>query len=95
MDKANSDFLSGLFLGTLVSITIFVVINIIGWVNDNTGFENKLVVKYQNPNKEYDREMVLNMVNNSQVWTNFVVKEINMNKYWIEYKMYNPSGISK
>ena len=90
MDKANSDFLSGLLVGIVISAAIAAGIGIMCWVNDNKGFENKLVVKYQNPNKEYDREMVLNMINDSQVWTNFVVKEIKMDKHGIEYHMTNP-----
>ena len=95
MDKANSDFLGGLLTGVIISAAVAVFIGIMCWINDNVGFENKLVIKYYNPTKEYDREMVQNMVNDSQVYTNFAIKEMKMDKYWIEYKMYNPSGIVK
>ena len=91
MNKENSDFCWGVFTGVIISTIVGVFIAIMCWVNANKGFENKLVIQYYNPNKEYDREMVRNMVNASGIQTNFTNKTFSMDKYWIEYRMTNPT----
>ena len=91
MNKENLDFLMGILIGVLISCTIFTLVGVIKSSAENSGYENKLVIKYHNPNKAYDREMVQKMVNDSQVGTNFVCMEMKMNKHWIEYHMTNHS----
>lgn len=91
MNKENQDFFLGILVGILISCTILTLVGVIKRSEENSGYENKLVIKYHNPNKAYDREMVQNMVNDSQVGTNFVCTKMEMNKHWIEYRMTNPS----
>ena len=91
MNKENQDFCAGVLVGILISCVIIASVGIIKYNVENSGYENKLVIKYYNPNKEYDREMVRNMVNDSQMWTNFVERSIKMDKHGIEYRMTNPS----
>ena len=90
MDKENSDFCWGAFTGALISIIAGLSIALICWVNSNRGFENKLVIQYHNPNKEYDRQMVMEMVNNSGIATNFINKEVSMSPWRIEWELTNP-----
>ena len=90
MDKENQSFFAGIFIGLLIACAIVLCAGVFKWKSENEGYENKLVIKYHNPNKEYDREMVLKMVNDTQVWTNFVIKEMKMNKHRVEYRMTNP-----
>lgn len=92
MNKENTDFFAGLTLGIVASIIVSVAVWSVYYKSTTYGYENKLVIKYHSPGKEYDRQMVLDMVNSSQVWTNFVVKEIKMDRHWIEYHMMNPEN---
>ena len=91
MNKENTDFFAGVLVGITIACAILAFVGIVKWKIETTGYENKLVIKYHNPNKEYDRQMVMDMVNDSQVWTNFVVKKMKMDKHEIEYIMTNPS----
>lgn len=95
MNKENQDFCAGILVGILIACSIVTLVGVFKWLSENTGYENKLVIKYHNPTKKYDREMVRNMVNDSQVWTNFVVKEIKMGKHEIEYRMSNPKDSNR
>ena len=90
MDKANSDFLSGLLVGIVISAAIAASIGIMCWVNDNKGFENKLVIQYHNPHKEYDRSLVLDMIDNSGIQTNFINKETSMTPWMMKWELSNP-----
>ena len=91
MNKENQDFCAGVLVGILVSCVIMASVGIIKYNVENSGYENKLVIKYHNPTQEYDREMVRNMVNASGIQTNFTVKEMKMGKHEIEYRLTNPS----
>ena len=91
MNKENQDFCAGVLVGILVSCVIIASVGIIKYNVENSGYENKLVIKYHNPTQEYDREMVRNMVNASGIQTNFTNKTFSMDKHWIEYRMTNPS----
>ena len=95
MNKENQDFCAGILIGILISCTIVTIVGIVQHACETTGYENKLVIKYHNPTQEYDREMVRNMVNDSQVWTNFVVREMKMGKHEIEYRMSNPKDSNR
>ena len=91
MNKENQDFCAGVLVGIIISCVIIASVGIIKYNVENSGYENKLVIKYHNPTQEYDREMVRNMVNASGIQTNFTNKTFSMDKHWIEYRMTNPS----
>lgn len=91
MNKENQDFCAGVLVGILISCVIIASVGIIKYNVENSGYENKLVIKYHNPTQEYDSEMVRDMVNGSGIQTNFAVKEMKMGKHEIEYRLTNPS----
>lgn len=91
MNQENQDFRAGVIVGIIISCAILALVGVIKWHVENSGYENKLVIKYHSPNKEYDREMVRNMVNASGIQTNFTNKTFSMDKHGIEYRMTNPS----
>ena len=91
MNKENQDFCAGVLVGVIISCVIIASVGIIKYNVENSGYENKLVIKYHNPYTKYDREMVRNMVNGSGIQTNFTNKIFSMDKHWIEYRMTNPS----
>lgn len=91
MNQENQDFCAGILVGIIISCAILAIFGVIRWSAENSGYENKLIIKYHNPTKEYDREMVRNMVNGSGIQTNFTNKIFSMDKYCIEYRMTNPS----
>lgn len=91
MNNENQNFCVGILFGLLFASVIVLCAGVINWKLENTGYENKLIIKYHNPTQECDREMVRNMVNESGIQTNFVEKSIKMGKHWIEYHMTNPS----
>ena len=91
MNQENQDFCAGVLVGIIISCVIIAIAGVIKWNVENNGYENKLVIKYHNPTKKYDREMVRNMVNASGIQTNFTNKIFSMDKHWIEYRMTNPS----
>ena len=91
MNKENQDFCAGMLVGLLFACVIVLCAGVIKYNMENSGYENKLIIKYHSPHKEYDREMVRNMVNASGIQTNFTNKIFSMDKHWIEYRMTNPS----
>ena len=90
MNTENQSFRAGVLVEIIISCVIMAIVGIIKCNEETTGYENKLVIKYHSPTQEYDREMVRNMINDSQVWTNFVCREMKMDKHGIEYRMTNP-----
>ena len=95
MNKENQDFCAGILIGILISCTIVTIVGVVQHACETTGYENKLIIKYHNPNQEYDREMVRKMVNDSQVWTNFACREMKMDKWRIEWRMSNPQNYQR
>ena len=91
MNKENQDFCAGVLVGIIISCVAILTVGVIKWSAENSGYENKLIIKYHSPSKEYDREMVRNMVNGSGIQTNFTNKIFSMDKHWIEYRMTNPT----
>ena len=95
MNRENEDFFAGILVGILISCVMLLLAGIVKHACETTGYENKLVIRYHNPNREYDREMVRNMVNGSGIQTNFSNKTFSMDKYWIEYRMTNPKDSNR
>lgn len=93
MNKANSDFLGGLFTGLIITAVVATIIGRLCWINDNEGFENKLVIQYHNPHKKYDRSLILDMIDNSGITTNFINKKMTMTTWTMKLELSNPNNI--
>ena len=92
MDKENSSFFAGIGLGIVTVLLLFAIIGVWMWQGENSGYENKLVIKYHNPYTKYDREMVEKMLEVSGVSTNFINKEIELSPWRMEWRFTNPTG---
>ena len=92
MDKENSNFLAGIGLGIVIALGLFAIIGSVKWQGENSGYENKLIIKYHNPHTQFDRKMVSDMVENSGVWTNFVNREVSMSPWRMEWRFTNPNS---
>jgi hypothetical protein len=95
MTKENQDFCAGILIGVLISCIIVTIAGILKCACENSGYDNKLVIQYHSPNKEYDRQVVQDMVNDSGIWTNFVCRETKMGKWRIEWRMTNPENYKR
>lgn len=67
-------------------------ISIMIWCHENSGYRNKLIIQYHSPCQEYDRKMILDLVNNSGITTNFINKTHTMSPYRTEWRMTNPDN---
>ena len=76
----------------MMVLGLFALIGIFAWESSNTGYENKLVIQYHNPNVKYDREMVEKMLEVSGISTNFINKEIELSQWRMELRFTNPTG---
>ena len=56
---------------------------------ENVGWDNKMTIEYRSQ-KEFDRDLIRNLVNKSEIVTNFVNREIIMDKHFIRYVLTNP-----
>ncbi len=56
---------------------------------ENVGWDNKMTIEYRSQ-KEFDRDLIRNLVNKSEITTNFVNREIIMDKHFIKYVLTNP-----
>ena len=90
--KENKDFLCGVFTGILMSVMFWAIISIMSWCHENSGYRNKLIIQYHSPCQEYDRKMILDLVNNSGITTNFINKTHSMSPYRTEWRMTNPDN---
>lgn len=79
-------------LGVVIVMVLLATIGIIRFADENSGYENKLVIKYHNPHTKYDREMVQKMVDVSGISTNFLNKEEEMSPWRMEWRFTNPTG---
>lgn len=95
MNEDIKNFVKGVAAGAVSMLVVVLIFSVFSLACENSGYENKLVIQYHNPNREYDREMVRKMVNDSQVWTNFVCSEMKMDKWRIEWRMTNPKNYQR
>lgn len=85
-----ADFVKGLFAGLALAGMIVFLYVVFSAVSDNSGYKDKLMIEYHCPDKEYNRELVYDMMRTSGIQTNFLNKECSMDKYRIQYKLTNP-----
>ena len=78
-----------MLIGTLLMLIFVGGVKFAGFVKENSGWDNKMVIEYRS-HKEFDRGIVRDLVNKSEITTNFVNREIIMDKHYIRYVLTNP-----
>ena len=86
----NESFIMGIIAGAVAVAVIWILSSILCIAQENSGYENKLIIRYHNPTQEYDRQMVLDLVDKSGIATNFANKEVSMSARRMEWRMTNP-----
>ena len=86
----DSDFVCGFLCGILVMIVVTTIILTCKYSAETNGYKDKMVIEYHCPDKEYERQLFLDMVNGSGIQTNFVNKEVTMDKHTIRFRLTNP-----
>ena len=71
-----------------------VVLTFVGCVvmeaKEKGGYKDKMVISYHCPEREYDRQIISQVMNDSGVFTNFINRECTMDKYSVKYRLTNP-----
>ena len=83
------DFYQGIFVGILFLLGLVGGFMIVKFEKENSGWDNKMTIEYRSQ-KEFDRDLIRNLVNKSEITTNFVNREIIMDKHFIRYVLTNP-----
>ena len=91
MDEEAKNVWRGIGIGTMFWLAIWFMVSFSLHLSNNTGYKNKLVIKYHSPESKYDREMVMNLVEGSGIQTNFVDKSVKMDPWRMEWTLTNPT----
>lgn len=78
-----------MFMATLTILISVGGFMFVRFMNENSGWDNKMVIEYRSL-KEFDRGIFKDMVEKSEIMTNFVNCEITMDKHFIRYVLTNP-----
>ena len=90
MDMDNESFLGGLIVGAIVSTAIWIGCIVIRSDAEVSGYKDKMILEYHCPGKQYERQLFNDLVEISNIQTNFVNKEITMDAHMIKYRLTNP-----
>jgi hypothetical protein len=86
----NYDFIGGFIAGIGLMVLAVVITFVVRNCNENSGYTDKMVIEYHCPGKEYERKLIHDLVNGSGIQTNFVNKEVSMDKWGVKYRLTNP-----
>ena len=84
------DFVKGLIAGFAISGMIIFLYSTFSMAAEYGGYKDKLVIEYHCTEKEYNRKIILDMMKESGMQTNFINKECTMDKYRMRYRFTNP-----
>lgn len=90
MNEDIKIFVKGMATGVISILVVMLIFWAFRTVWENSGYENKLVIKYHNPHRAYDRQMITDLVEKSQIRREFVDGEVKLDKWGVEYIMTNP-----
>ena len=76
-------------MGTLLTIILVGGLLFVKFGKENMGWDNKMTIEYRS-HKEYDRDLIRDLVNKSEIMTNFKNRVTIMDKYYIKYVLTNP-----
>lgn len=88
----NGEFIGGFIAGVGLMVLITVITLVVRQSNEYGGYQDKMVIEYHNPSKPYERKLINDLVNASGIQTNFVNKEVTMDKWRITYVLTNPDN---
>ena len=88
----NGEFIGGFIAGIGLMVLAVVITFVVRNCNENSGYTDKMVIEYHNPSKPYERKLINDLVNASGIQTNFVNKEVTMDKWRITYRLTNPDN---
>ena len=83
------DFYKGMLMGTLSMLILVSSFVFVKFVKENSGWDNKMVIEYRSL-KKFDHDLVRDLVNKSEIVTNFINREITMGEHYIKYVLTNP-----
>ena len=91
MDMDNESFLGGLIVGAIVSTAIGIGCIVIRSDAEVSGYKDKMILEYHCPGKEYERKLFRQLLEVSNVETNFIDRQYSMDKHRVELRLTNPS----
>lgn len=91
MDEDTKSLFFGFLMGAFLVGLIWIISAVLISNYENSGYAEKLVIKYHCPNKEYERKLFRQLLKESNVETNFIDKQYSMDKHRVELRLTNPS----
>ena len=88
----NGEFIGGFIAGIGLMVLITVITLVVRESHECGGYQDKMIIEYHCPSKEYERKLIHDLVNNSGIQTNFVNKECTMGKWGVKYRLTNPDN---
>ena len=87
----NKEFLLGFIVGIAASIVMALIISVFRQSSECGGYQDKMIIEYHCPSKEYERKLIRDLIDRSGIQTNFVNKECTMSKWGVRYRLTNPT----
>lgn len=91
MDEDTKSLFFGFIMGAFLVVLIWIISSVMISNHENSGYAEKLVIKYHCPNKEYERKLFRQLLEVSNVETNFIDRQYSMDKHRVELRLTNPS----
>ena len=88
-DMDMKDYWLGFVSGTCATFVVSLLVSVIHFVADHD-YKDRLTIEYNNNENEYERKIVLDMINSSNIQTNFLNKDYHYGKYTVKYVLTNP-----
>ena len=88
-DMNMKDYWLGFVSGICATLITSLLLSVIYFASNND-YKDRLTIEYNNHENEYERKLVLDMVNSSNIQTNFVNKDYHYGKYTVKYVLTNP-----
>lgn len=83
------DYWLGFVSGICATLVASFFIGAVRFAADHD-YKDRLTIEYENNENEYERKLVLDMVNSSNIQTNFLNKDYHYGKYTVKYVLTNP-----
>lgn len=90
MDEDTKSIFFGFIMGVFLVGMIWIISAVLISNHENSGYAEKLVIQYHCPGKEYERTLFRQLLKVSNVETNFIDKQYNMDKHRVELRLTNP-----
>jgi hypothetical protein len=91
MEEDTKSLFFGFLMGAFLVGLIWIISSVMISNYENSGYAEKLVIKYHCPGKEYERKLFRQLLEVSNVETNFIDRQYSMDKHRVELRLTNPS----